>query len=158
MTDEETNHAEAVRRLCGEIRIEHATVSSRVDRDLPGHPLWPVNHEHRLGRHGSKNHARETLAFNKTAAGLMDRALVYLVWRNNVKGVSERRPALSRVTPAMRLGLTDRPLRAEEIFHRRLFPARVGLPAELADAYAGTLRSRPGERAGTYRYKTTLAA
>ena len=137
--------------------IRHETISSKVWRELPGHPLWPVNHEHRLVRHGKKNHTRETIAFSKTAAGLMDRALVYMVWRNNVKGVSERKPELSRVTPAMKLGLEKRPLRLEEIFHRRLFPLRQGMPREFWPHYLGVLRSRPGESAKTYRYKTSSA-
>ena len=58
----------------------------------------------------------------------------------------------------MKQGLSDRPLRPEEILHERLFSRRVGLPEELSEHYAGTLRSRPGESAGTYRYKTALAA
>ena len=58
----------------------------------------------------------------------------------------------------MLLGLTTRPLTVDEIFHVRLFPVRVGLPAELADQYAGVVKSRPGESAATYRYKTAIAA
>ena len=157
-TDKDQATARAVRSLAGEIAIEHHTISSKVWREDPRHPLWPVNHEHRLMRHGKKNHTRETLAFSKTAAGLMDRAELYRVWRNNVKGISERDPKKSRTTPAMKLGLTDRPLRADEIFHERLFPKRVGVPPELMEHYTGTVKSRPGERASTYRYKSVTAA
>lgn len=157
-TDEDTAIAAAVRSLKPSIPIAHGTTSSRVWRETPRHPLWPVNHEHRLVRHGKKNHTRQTLGFSKTAAGLMDRALVHMVWRNNVKGISERTPQGSRTTPAMRLGLTERPLSVEDIFHQRLFPRRVGLPPELEDHYAGTVRSRPGENASTYRYKTAITA
>jgi transposase-like protein len=157
-TDEETTFRDAVRALRGELDIEHHTTSSRVWREAPRHPLWPVNHEHRLARHGNKNHARETIAFSKNAAGLMDRAIVHLVWRNNCKAVSERWPRQARVTPAMRLGLTDRPLDADDLFHVRLFPERVGLPPERLHHYRGTLRSRPRERAATYRYKTAISA
>lgn len=156
-TDEDKPTAQAVRQLAGRVPIRHHTISSKVWRELPHHPLWPVNHEHRLVRHGKKNHTRETLAFSKTAAGLMDRALNYLVWRNNMKGVSERRPELSRVTPAMKLGLETRPLRVDEIFHRRLFPLRQQMPAVFWPHYLGILRSRPGESARTYRYKTSSA-
>lgn len=156
-SDEDTALARAVRSLTEQIPIDHGTTSSRLWRESPRHRLWPVNHEHRLARHGKKNHTRETLGFSKTAAGLIDRALVYLAWRNNIKGRSERTREGARTTPAMRLGLTDRPLRVEEIVHRRLFPRRVALPGELDEQYAGTLRSRPGESAATYRYKTDLA-
>jgi len=154
----DTATARAVHSLEGEIVIEHHTISSKVWRESPHHPLWPVNHEHRLMRHGKKNHSRETLAFSKTAAGMMDRGELYRVWRNNVKGISERDSKKSRLTPAMKLGLTDHPLSADEIFHERLFPERVGVPPELMDHYTGTLRSRPGERASTYRYKSATAA
>jgi hypothetical protein len=157
-SDEEVPLAEAVRGLRGQLPIKHQTISSRAWREASGHPLWPVNHEHRLSRHGNKNHTRETIAFSKTAAGLMDRALVHRVWRNNVKGISERSAATARTTPAMRLGLTTRPLTADEIFHVRLFPRRVGLPAELEDQYAGIVKSRPGETAAAYRYKTGIAS
>ena len=107
-SDEDKATAWAVNALRGEYPIEHHTTSSRVWREGRSHALWPVNHEHRLMRHGKKNPTRETLAFSKTAAGLMDRALVDLVWRNNVKGVSERTAQGSRTTPAMKQGLSDR--------------------------------------------------
>ena len=156
-TDEDKPTANAVNGLKGTIPICHRTISSKVWRELPNHLLWRVNHEHRLVRHGKKNHTRETIAFSKTAAGLMDRALVYMGWRNNVKGVSERRSALSRVTPAMRLGPEKRPLRLEEIFHLRRFPLRDGMPRGSWPHYLGILRSRPGESATTYRYETSCA-
>ena len=139
LSDEDKPTAHAIRQLSDTLDIRHATVSSKVWRELPGHPLWPVNHEHRLLRH------------------LMDGAIVYMVWRNNRKGVSERKPELSRITPAMKLGLETRPLRAEDIFHRRLFPLRQRMPRELWPHYLGILRSRPGESARTYRYKTSSA-
>ncbi len=84
--------------------------------------------------------------------------LVDLVWRHNLKGVSERTAQGSRTTPAMKQGLIDRSLRPEEILHERLFPRRVGLPEELSEHDSGTLRFRPGEGAGTYRDKTAIAA
>jgi hypothetical protein len=83
---------------------------------------------------------------------------VYLAWRNNVKGISERHGReTSETTPAMLLGLADAPLSVDDIFHRRLFPKRVGLPKELRDHYDGVVRSRPHENANTYRYKTPSA-
>ncbi len=146
LTDEDKPTARAVASLSGEMTITHETISSRADREAPGHILWPVNHEHRLIRHSSKNHTRETLGFAKTTAGLVARAMIYRVYRNNIKGISERRgKELRETTPAMLLGLTTRPLRPEEIFHVRLFPRRVGLPRELQRHYDGTLKSRPCE-------------
>jgi len=58
----------------------------------------------------------------------------------------------------MERGLSNRLLRPEEILHERLFLRRARSPEELSEHYSGTLRSRPGESAGTYRYKTAIAA
>ena len=157
-TDEDKPTLHAVRQLGSRRPVAHTTISSRAWREAPGHPLWPVNHEHRLARHALKNHARETIAFSKTAAGVMDRAIMFMAWRNNVKGNSERDPVRSRITPAMMLGLTTRPLLLEEMMHARLFPDRVKLPAELRPHYLGQFRSRPGENASAYRHKTRIAA
>lgn len=129
-SDEEPSYHRAVAAERGAgLAIEQRTINSKVWRQQARHPLWAINHEHRVIRHASKNHGRETIAFSKTAAGLMDRAWIYVLWRNTVKGISERHGKVaSETTPAMRLGLTRRRLEAEELFHRRLFPRRVRLP------------------------------
>ncbi|UCF67121.1 MAG: hypothetical protein JSV80_15285 [Acidobacteriota bacterium] len=72
-TDEDTEIAAAALSLKPSIPIAHGTTSSRVWHETPRHPLWPVNHEHRLVRHGQKNHTRQTPGFSKTAAGLTER-------------------------------------------------------------------------------------
>jgi len=143
-TDEEPSYGRVVSRLGGGLR--HVRVSSRARREDRGHPLWRTNCEHRLLRHARADHKRETLSFGKRLWGLMDRAYIFVVWRNLVKGVSERTAEGSRTTPAMQLGLARGPVAPEELFRRRRFPRIVGLPRELEPVYLGTVRARPREK------------
>ena len=64
------------------------------------------------------------------------------------------RSILKGKTPAMRLGLIDRPLRWEEILGQRLFPTRGPLPAAVARSYFGRIptRSIPNWRPHALRY------
>jgi len=82
---------------------------------------------HKLWRHSQAHHRRETIAFGRRSNALLERGALMCVWRNFVKGVSERKP--DPTSPAMRLGLTDRPWRWRDIFARRLFPERLRLPS-----------------------------
>ena len=64
---------------------------------------------------------RETIAFGRTARiDPRDELILLAVWKNFIKSRSERRP--DRITPAMRLGLTDVRWRFERVLCRRLFP------------------------------------
>ena len=151
VTDEEPDYARALAALPPG-RVEHKTVSSRARRDARN-PLRAVNALHGYMRHAMRDVVRETIAFAKTAVGLLDRAWIFLVIRNNTKGLSERTAEQSRRTPAMVLGLARRPLHGRALFARRLFPRRVGLPPELESAYRGTLRARPNENVKPYIYR-----
>jgi hypothetical protein len=143
-TDDEPDYRRALERQKLGERFEQVIVSSRERRDTRN-PLWRVNLLHAVMRHSLKSHARETLAYHKRLRGLMDRAAIARLWLNLTKGVSERRPSLSRVTPAMLLGLAREPIRGSELFRKRLFPGRVGLGEGLKDVYEGTVRARPRE-------------
>ena len=63
----------------------------------------------------------------------MERISLLMVWRNFVKGRSERRP--DRSTPAMRLGLTGKPWSWPRVFAQRLFPSRVRPPESWTKVY-----------------------
>jgi hypothetical protein len=148
-TDEEPDYLRALRRPIRLHGIELVRVSSRLRRDARN-PLWRVNVLHGYMRHASRGLARETIAFAKTAAGLLDRAWIFAVGQNNIKGVSERSAARSRITPAMLLGLASRPRTARALLARRRFPRRVGLPQRQLAAYLGTVQARPRERVKPY--------
>ena len=84
--------------------------------------MAPVDHLHQLLRHTCADHKRETIAFGRKVESVVGRAFLTSVWRNFVKGRSERRP--DRRTPAMLVGLADRPWTWRKILARRLFDTR----------------------------------
>ena len=94
-----------------------------IARDLA---MAPVDQLHQLLRHTCAEHKRETIAFGRAQQAVLGRAFLTTVWKNLVKGRSERRP--DRTTPAMALGLTAEPWPWERVLAQRLFPEREALP------------------------------
>ena len=88
---------------------------------------------HGLLRHSLAAHKRQTIAFGRRLNAIVERLFLVAIWRNFVKGVSERRN--DRTTPAMRLGLTDRPWTWERVLGRRLFPVRENLCGTWLELY-----------------------
>jgi len=95
--------------------------------------MFPVDTLHGLLRHSLAAHRRETIAFGRRLNAVLERLFLALIWRNFVKHRSERRP--ERVTPAMRIGLTDRPWSWSRVLGRRLFPARESVDPEWMRLY-----------------------
>jgi len=95
--------------------------------------MFAVDQLHGLLRHSLANHKRETIAFGRRLNAIMERLFVASVWRDFVKGRSERKP--DRRTPAMWLGLTDRPWSWERVLAKRLFPERSSLPPAWIELY-----------------------
>ena len=95
--------------------------------------MFPVDLLHGLLRHSLAAHKRETIAFGKRLNAIVERFFLAAIWRNFVKGVSERKG--DSTTPAMRLGLTDRPWKWERVLGRRLFPDREGLDGTWLELY-----------------------
>lgn len=95
--------------------------------------MFPVDLLHGLLRHSLAAHKRETIAFGRRLNAIVERLFLTAIWRNFVKGVSERRN--DRTTPAMRLELTDRPWTWERVLGRRLFPLREKLSGVWLDIY-----------------------
>jgi hypothetical protein len=122
-TDEHQAYPRAIRRL-KHLAVNHQTISSRAAR-TPQNPLFPVNLLDLLFRHSQANDKRETIAFAKRRACADERKWAFLFWRNYGKSFSERHPGVS---PAMRLGLTERLWTVEDLLAERLFLSRIGLP------------------------------
>jgi len=95
--------------------------------------MFPVDLLHGLLRHSLAAHKRETIAFGRRLNAIVERLFLVAIWRNFVKGVSERRG--DPTTPAMRLGLTDRPWKWERVLGRRLFPDRERLGGTWLELY-----------------------
>jgi len=96
--------------------------------------MFPVDLLHMLLRHSLAHHRRETIAFGRRLNALMERLFVAAVWRNFVKLRSERKP--EPVTPAMRIGLTDRPWNWRRVLSQRIFPYRETTPPVWQELYA----------------------
>ena len=72
----------------------------------------------------------------------MERLAVLAVYRNLIQGVSERRN--DSTTPAMRLGLTDRPWRWSDVLAERRFPTRIRLGESASRVFNRTMRDPRG--------------
>lgn len=95
--------------------------------------MFPVDLLHGVLRHTLAAHRRETIAFGRRLNGIMERLHVAVVWRNLIKGVSERKG--DRTTPAMKVGLADRGWTWKQLLSRRLFPHREGLKGTMLVLY-----------------------
>ncbi len=124
-------------------QIKHSVTSSKDHRDRHN-PLWEVNLFDLLLRHSSANHKRETIAWSKRRQSSTDRLAIFAVWRNFVKGRSEK--VRRSPTPAMVKGLLDRRLTMKDIFSERLFPGHFELPASWDRYYRRLVSTRALER------------
>ena len=95
--------------------------------------MFPADALHALLRHTLAHHRRETIAFGRRLNALMERLFLTAVWRDFVKGRSERRP--DPTTPAMRLGLATERWSWPRLLARRLFPGRERLSPAWRDLY-----------------------
>jgi hypothetical protein len=147
--DDHRAYPRAFRRL-RDRGIEHTVTSSKVAR-TPSNPLFPVNRQDLMLRHCGANHRRETIAFSKLRAAVVERAALQFVWMNFLKSFSEKR---QDATPAQRLGLTDHKLTVGELLGRRRFPSRVRLPEVWQRYYDRDLPTRriPNHQRHTLTY------
>ena len=95
--------------------------------------MFAVDLLHSLMRHSLAHHRRETIAFCRRLNALLERGFLMAVWRNWVKGRSERKN--DRTTPAMRLGLAHEPWDWSRVLVKRLFPWRLRVPAPWMTIY-----------------------
>jgi transposase-like protein len=148
-TDEHQAYPRALKRV-PHLAIEHRTISSRAAR-TQHNPLFPVNLLDLLIRHSGSHHKRETIAFSKRLASGCERMATFAVWRNWVKSFSERKRKSEKETPAMRLGLTDRPFTVDDVLKARLFPSQIQLPEPWASYYWRRVPTRPLPRSREHR-------
>jgi transposase-like protein len=113
----------------------HIQTNSKERRDTRN-PLFPVNHLHLNYRHFLASHRRETIAFNKNEAGLMDRILLMKVYKNFMRPKTLRRRGFEISSPAMDLNLSDKILDFNEIFLKRRFKTHYELDEVEAQTYS----------------------
>ena len=102
--------------------------------------MFPVDQLHQLIRHTCADHKRETLSFGRRLESIVGRAHLVAVWKNFIKGRSERKP--DRSTPARHVGLADKRWRWERVVTRRLFPGRAAMSASTLKVYTKTWTPR----------------
>lgn len=95
--------------------------------------MYASDNLHKLMRHTAKHHTRQTIAFPRRLNAAFERGFVHAIWRDFVKGRSERKP--DRRTPAMLLGLTEEPWTWARVLGRRLFPSHTRLHPSWARLY-----------------------
>jgi len=103
--------------------LRHEVTPSKAARTTRN-PLFPVNRQDLMLRHCGANHRRETIAFSKLQAAVLERMAMQAVWMSFMKAFSEKR---QDATPAMRLRLRPDRLGLRELLAARLFPTRVPL-------------------------------
>ena len=101
-------------------RLEHERHSSKAKRDY-ANPLFPINHTLAMMRDGISRLVRRTWAASKLRARLELHAWIWVVWRNYVRGITNRSP---RVTPAMALRVEAKRWRPSEICSWRVLERR----------------------------------
>jgi hypothetical protein len=122
-SDEHAAYPRAWRRVAG-VELHHRVTPSTRARTA-GNPLFPVNRADLWLRHSGANHKRETIAYSKRRASVVERCAMLGVHLNYQKSFSEKK---RDATPGQRLGITTTKLPTREVLAARLFPSRVQLP------------------------------
>jgi hypothetical protein len=147
-SDEHRAYPRALKRL-QDRGFEHAVTSSKAAR-TPGNPLFAVNRQDQMLRHTGANHRRETIAFSKTRAGVIERAALQAVFMNFMKSLSEKK---NDATPAQGLRLTDHKWTVQEVLRQRLFASRVCLPPCWQSYYERRVKTRRIPQARPHRLR-----
>ena len=138
VTDDHRGYRAGLARHPARDRVSHAVFANPRHRPSVAarrrdRAMFAVDLLHRLLRHSTANHKRETIAFGRRINALLERGFLLAAWRNWIKGRSERKP--DPTTPAMRLGLAREPWTWSRLLARRLFPWRLELPRPWATVY-----------------------
>jgi hypothetical protein len=105
--------------------------------------MAPVDHLHRWFRHVGADHRRESISFCRRGEAAMERLSAVVIAKNLIQGVSERHD--DPRTPAMLLGLTDRPWLWAEVLGRRRWPGRIGPRATTREVLRRSMHDPRGD-------------
>ena len=139
-SDDHRAYPRAIARLPQELqaRVTHLITPSTAARNAQN-PLFGANVTDLLLRHCGANHKRETIAFSKRRQCLVDRASIFMTWRNLVKSRSEN---AKDDPPGVALGLVPFWPTVGQILARRLFATHVTLPLPLESYYQRRVMTR----------------
>jgi len=138
ITDDHPAYRSGLRGHPARARIEHRVYPNPKKRPSTealrrDHAMFAVDLLHSLLRHSQAEQRRETIAFGRRLNALLERGFLAAVWRNWIKGRSERRR--DPTTPAMCLGLAREPWNWSRVLARRLFPWKVRVPEPWMEVY-----------------------
>jgi hypothetical protein len=136
-SDDHRAYPRALNRLTERV-FAHEVTSSKARRTA-SNPLFPVNRQDLMLRHTGANHRRETIAFSKSRAGVIERAAIQWVFMNFMKSFSEKK---RDATPAQKLGISDHKWTVQDFLQARLFASRVELPAVWRAYYERRIKTR----------------
>jgi transposase-like protein len=102
--------------------ISHETISSKQRRDARN-PLFAINHLHLLYRHFLCSQKRETIAFQKHEAAMLEKVQLMKVYRNFLQSKFTKKNSYDEFahlwSPAMYLKIVDRILDFKDVFGSR---------------------------------------
>jgi transposase-like protein len=132
--DEHKAYQRAIRSF--EFKMNVKTINSKKRRDA-SNPLFPINRLHNLYRHFLSSQKRETIAFQKNEAALMEKIQLFKIYRNfmNPKFVKKNKfdPHAHEWSPAMYIGASEKVLNFEEVFGVRKVKTHVKLDQKEID-------------------------
>ena len=154
ISDDHGEYPKAIAAARGRAQITHAAFPNPPERGrgqqrsaaarVRDRELFAVDLEHMWIRHVCADHRRESIAFCRRGEAAIERLAAFAVWRNLIQGVSERRN--DPTTPAMKLGLTERPWTWRDVLARRRWPGRVGVGPTTETILRRALRDPRGIR------------
>jgi transposase-like protein len=119
-TDEHRAYLRAARSF--DFKLTHQTINSRERRD-PKNPLFPINRLHSGYRHFFSSQHRETIAFQKHEAALLEKMQLMKIYRNFMRTKYVKKNSYDKHchewSPAMYLGVVDKVLGFDEVFQVR---------------------------------------
>ena len=133
-SDEHRSYERAVRSF--DFQMVHETISSKQRRD-PSNPLFPINHLHMSYRHFFSSQQRETIAFQKHEAALLEKMQLMKIYRNfmSTKFVKKNKydPHAHEWSPAMYVGVASKVMSFEEVFGTRRMKSQIKLDPKEKD-------------------------
>ena len=127
-TDEHKSYLRAIKGF--DFKMEHETINSKVRRDA-SNPLFPINRLHNMYRHFLSSQKRETIAFQKHEAALLEKIQLMKVYQNFMKPKFVRKnkfdPKAHEWSPAMYVGAAEKILSFQEIFGVRRLNTQIKL-------------------------------
>lgn len=148
ITDEHFQYRRAVSKDLKDLNLRHLTISAKAHRDFKN-ILFPVNHMDLFIRERVAAFRRETIAFSKTPGKMMQKYILYAVYKNYMTQQFTKkqklRPEVHQITPAQYLKICKKVLKFKDIFNNKSLDDRNWKPlsnTEWSDFYQAKVPDR----------------